>query len=194
MADADETKGQQEQPNAKAKESNKKSSNRRFLPCMMVAIVVVVCAGVGFGLGRFLGGPSASQAAGTAQQAQQANAQLLGADDSAAQLEHTWYYDLEPVVANLNDPGVTRYVRVALTLQISSEVSQKKSIALITQKNPVLKNWLTIYLASQTVEDMRGDRNLRRIQSDILEAFNEKLYPGAKPQIKGILFKGFAIQ
>ena len=108
MADANETKEQQEQPDAKAEKSDKKSSNRRFLPWMMVAIVVVVCAGVGFGLGRFLGGPSASQAAGTAQQAQQANAQLLGTDDSAAQLEHDWYYDLEPVVANLYDPGLTR--------------------------------------------------------------------------------------
>jgi len=194
MADADETKGQQEQPDARAEKSDKKSSRKRFLPWMMIAVVVVVCAGVGFVLGRFLGGPSTTQAAGAAQQAQQAHAQLLGTDGSAANLENTWYYDLEPVVANLNDPGVTRYVRLALTLQISNEVSQKRGIALITEKNPVLKNWLTIYLASQTVEDMRGDRNLRRIQSEMLEAFNEKLYPNAKPQIKGILFKAFAIQ
>jgi len=194
MADADETKDQREQPDAKAEKSDNKSSSRRLLLWMMIAVVVAVCAGVGFGLGRFLGGPSATQAAGAAPQTQQAHAQPLATDDSAAQLENTWYYDLEPVVANLNDPGVTRYVRLALTLQISNEVSQKRGIALITEKNPVLKNWLTIYLASQTVEDMRGDRNLRRIQSEILEAFNEKLYPGAKPQIKGVLFKGFAIQ
>ncbi len=194
MADADETKGRQEQADAKAEKSDKKSSSRRLLPWMTMAVIVVVCAGVGFVLGRFLGGPSATQAAGTAQQTQQANAQLLGTDDSAAQLEHTWYYDLEPVVANLDDPGVTRYVRVALTLQVSNEVPQKKGVAFLTEKVPVLKNLLTIYLASQTVDDMRGDRNLRRIQSEILEAFNEKLYPDAKPQIKGILFKGFAIQ
>ena len=163
---------------------------------MTMAVIVVVCAGVGFVLGRFLGGPSATQAAPPdgwrTQQTQQAHAQLLGADDSAA--KNTWYYDLEPVVANLDDPGVTRYVRVALTLQVSNEVTQKKGIAFLTEKVPVLKNLLTIYLASQTVDDMRGDRNLRRIQSEILEAFNEKLYPDAKPQIKGILFKGFAIQ
>jgi flagellar basal body-associated protein FliL len=194
MADADETKARQEQAGAKAEKSDEKSSSKRFLAWIIMAAVVAVCAGVGFGLGRFFGGPSTTQAAGAAQQAQQAHAQLLGTNDSAADLANTWYHDLEPVVANLNDPGVTRYVRLALTLQISNEVSQKRGIALITEKNPVLRNWLTIYLASQTVEDMRGDRNLRRIQSDILEAFNEKLYPNAKPQIKGILFKGFAIQ
>lgn len=192
MADADETK--QQQPQTTAKEPDQKSSSRRFLPWIIVAVVVVVCASAGFVLGRLFGGPSTTQAAGNAQQTQQAHEQLLGADDSAADAENTWYYDMEPVVANLNDPGVTRYARIALTVQISNEVPQKNGIALLTEKSPILKNWLTIYLANQTVEDMRGERNLRRIQSDILEAFNEKLYPDAKPQIKGILFKGFAIQ
>jgi flagellar basal body-associated protein FliL len=73
-------------------------------------------------------------------------------------------------------------------------LQQKKGGAFLTEKNPILKNWLTIYLASQTVEDMRGDRNLKRIQSEILEALNEKLFPNAKPQIKRVLFKEFAIQ
>ena len=194
MADRDETKKPQERPDAKAEKSDKKSLSSRLLPWMMLAVVVVVCAGAGFVLGRFFGGPSATQAAGTAQQAQQAYAQVPQTNDSAADLENTWYYDLEPVVANLNDPGVTRYVRVTLTLQISNELQQKKGGAFLTEKNPILKNWLTIYLASQTVEDMRGDRNLKRIQSEILEALNEKLFPNAKPQIKRVLFKEFAIQ
>jgi flagellar basal body-associated protein FliL len=194
MADEDEIKRQQERPDAGAENSDEKSSSRRFPPWMIIAVVVVVCAGAGFGLGRLLGGPRASQAAGAAQQAQQAQPQFFGADNSAVGVENTWYYDLDPVVANLNDPGVTRYVRIALTLQVSNDVQQKKGVAFLTEKNPVLKNWLTIYLASQTIEDMRGDTNLRRIQSEILEAFNEKLYPNAKPQIRGILFKEFAIQ
>lgn len=192
MADADETKQQKLEP--KKKDPDQKSSSTRFLPWIIVAVVVVVCAGAGFALGRLLGGPSTTQAAGNAQQTRQDHGQLLGADDSAVDAENTWYYDMEPVVANLNDPGVTRYARIALTVQISNEVPQKNGIALLTEKSPILKNWLTIYLANQTVEDMRGERNLRRIQSDILEAFNEKLYPDAKPQIKGILFKGFAVQ
>jgi flagellar basal body-associated protein FliL len=198
MADADETKKPPEQLDAKADKSDKKSLISRLLPWMMLAVVVVVCAGAGFVLGRFFGGPSATQAAPPdvlrTQQAQQAHAQLPQTDDSSADLENTWYYDLEPVVANLNDPGVTRYARVTLTLQVSNDLPQKKGSVFFTEKNPILKNWLTIYLASQTVEDMRGDRNLKRIQSEILEAFNEKLFPNAKPQIKRVLFKEFAIQ
>ncbi|GAH72149.1 unnamed protein product, partial [marine sediment metagenome] len=108
--------------------------------------------------------------------------------------QKTWYYELEPVVANLDVPGITRYVRAAITLEISAEVDQEKGIAFLEEKKPVLTNWLTIYLASLTLEDIRGDRNLRRIQSQILDSFNEKLFPDARPQIKHILFKEFAIQ
>jgi len=73
-------------------------------------------------------------------------------------------------------------------------VEQKKGLGLLQEKIPVLKSWLTIYLASQTLEDVRGDRNLMRIQSEILDAFNEKLFPNAKPKIKHILLKEFAVQ
>jgi flagellar basal body-associated protein FliL len=71
---------------------------------------------------------------------------------------------------------------------------QKYTAFLDEEKKPTLTNWLTIYLAGLTLEDIRGDKNLRRIQSQILDAFNEQLFPDAKPQIKHILFKEFAIQ
>ena len=57
-----------------------------------------------------------------------------------------------------------------------------------------MTNWLTIYLASLSLGDIRGDKNLRRIQSQITDAFNEILFPDAKPQIENVLFKEFPIQ
>ena len=105
----------------------------------------------------------------------------------------TWYYDLEPVVANLDEPSVTRYVRAAIKLEINSAMEQDKGEKHLEDKKPILTNWLTIYLAGLTLEDARGDRNLKRIQSQILDAFNEKLFPDAKPQIKRILFNEFVV-
>ena len=77
---------------------------------------------------------------------------------------------------------------------MNPEIDVKKGTAFIEEKKPILTNWLTIYLAGLSLEDIRGDRNLKRIQSQIVDAFNEKLFPDAKPQIKTILFKEFAIQ
>ena len=101
---------------------------------------------------------------------------------------------MESVVANLDEPGVTRYIRAALTLEISSALTQEKGVALIEKKKPILTNWLSIYLASLTLEDIRGDRNQIRIQTQMRDGFNEILFPDSKPKIKRILFKEFAVQ
>ncbi len=196
MADKKADKKEVEkQEDSKAEKSDGKGLVSRFLPLIIMAVVVVVCAGAGFGLSRLLAGPGTDQTAEPAQKDEPAQAEDLKADDSsAAEHQKSWYYDLEPVVANLDEPGVTRYVRATLTLEISPEVDQKKGIAFIEEKKPLLTNWLTIYLAGLGLEDIRGDRNLKHIQLQILDAFNERLFPDARPGVKKILFKEFAIQ
>ena len=174
--------------------TDKESLVGRYLPWITMAVVVVFCAGAGLGLGRLFGRSGTDDTAELSQQTERADTQSPTTAGSEEDWQKTWYYDFEPVVANLNEPGATRYIRAALTLQISSEVEQKKGLGLLQEKIPVLKSWLTIYLASQTLEDVRGDRNLMRIQSEILDAFNEKLFPNAKPKIKHILLKEFAVQ
>ncbi len=189
MADEDIEK----QEDSKTEETDKKTSTGGFLQWIIIAVVVVVCAGVGLGLGRLFAGSDEAQTAELSQQDQsalKADAPDLTGGDS----QKTWYYDLEPVVANLNEPGATRYVRAALTLEISSEVDEKKGIDFIEEKKPLLTSWLTIYLAGLSIEDIRGDKGLNSIQSEVLDAFNERIFPGNRPQIKKILFKEFAIQ
>jgi len=197
MADADDTKKKEDskakESNKKADKSDEKTSGDGIVPWIIMAVVVVICAGAGLGLGRLLAG-QAAETAESSQQNQSDETEDLKADDDSTTDSQNWYYDLEPVVANLDVPGVTRYVRVAITLDVSSEINQKKGNAFFEEKKPLLTNWLTIYLASLGIEDIRGDKNLKRIQSQILDAFNERLFPDAKPQIKHILFKEFAIQ
>ena len=76
----------------------------------------------------------------------------------------------------------------------SVDVDVKEGTAFIDEKKPILTNWLTVYLASLHLEDIRGDSNLKRIQSQVMDAFNEKLFPDSKPKIKNVLFKEFAVQ
>jgi len=200
MADEDVEK----QEDSKTEQPDKKTSTGGFLQWIIMAVVVAVCAGAGLGLGRLFAGSGEAQPAETSQQPagrlpadQPAQMEDLKTDVpnlTGGDSQKTWYYDLEPVVANLNEPGVTRYVRVALTLEISSEVDEKKGIGFLEEKKPLLTDWLTIYLAGLSIEDIRGDKNLKRIQSQVLDAFNERLFPDSRPQIKKILFKEFAIQ
>ena len=197
MADEDDAKQQEtqeKQKTTKTESSDKKSLVGRFLPWIIMAVVVVLFVGAGLTLGRMFAGSSTPQTPGASEQDQSAQEDNLEAKGSAADTQKTWYYDLDPVVANLNVTDVTRYVRASLTLEVSSEVDEKKGSAFFDEKKPILTNWLTVYLASLGLEDIRGDSNLKHIQSQVLDAFNEKLFPDSKPKIKRILFKQFAVQ
>ena len=77
---------------------------------------------------------------------------------------------------------------------MSSELDAKKGTAFLDEKRPILINWLTVYLSSLGLEDIRGDNNLRSIQSHIRDAFNEELFPDSKSQILQVLIKEFPVQ
>ena len=177
---------------AKPAGDEKKSAGGGILPWIIMGVIVVVSAGAGIGLAKLFGGTKkvSHEAAG----AEKKTAEVKAGDIAAGANQKSWYYDLDPVIANLNEPSATRYVRVTITFEMSEKIATDKGKAFVDGRKPELTNWLNIYLASQAVEDIRGDKNLRRIQSQIRNAFNEKLFPGGQPGIKQILFKEFAVQ
>ena len=196
MADTEDTKEQNPQEDTKTEKSEKKSLIGRLLPIVIIVLVMGLCAGAGVGLGRLLAGPNSTQASESSpNEDEPVQTDIIESDsNSEDNSEDVWYYDLESVVANLNEPNVTRYVSTSITLQISSDLSEKKGRDLFDQKIPILTDWLTVYLAGLSLEDIRGDKNLKKIQSQILNAFNDKLFPDSKPMIKHILFRNFAVQ
>jgi len=191
MADADDTK---EQEDSEPVKKDVKTSRGGMLQWIIMAVVVVIFAGAGFGLGRLFAGGSTPKTAEPSQEDQPTLTENPKANDSTTDSQEGWIYGLEPVVACLDEPGVTRYIRASLRLEISSELDQKQGTALLEEKKPILVNWLSIYLASLKIDDIRGERNQKHIQLQILDAFNEKLFPDAKPQIRKILFKEFVAQ
>jgi flagellar basal body-associated protein FliL len=207
MADENETTEQQElqeqqeqqeqqdqQTDSKEEQRTGKSVIGRVLPWLILAVVVFSCAGAGFGLGRLFAGSQEKKPVTSEPSASAEVDELTVDDESAEGSKKTWYYDVDPVVANLNEPSVTRYVRATFTLEMSAEVDQKKGTAFLDEKKPVLINWLTVYLSSLSLDDIRGDKNLKSIQSRVREAFNEILFPDSKPQIKQVLIKEFPVQ
>lgn len=185
-----------------------KGKGRSIVPWIIITVIVLAAAGAGVGLGRLFAGngkpKSAEEMVSSKEPAAEVEAKAEPAakhgaakkepDKPGAAKEDAYYYNLEPVVANLDEPGATRYVRAALTLELSPELTAEKATAFMDQKKPLLTNLLTIYLAGLNIEATRGDKNLKRIQSDICDIFNERLFPNGKPLIKRILIKEFAVQ
>jgi flagellar basal body-associated protein FliL len=102
------------------------------------------------------------------------------------------YIDLETVTVNLDEPRLARYVRVAVTLAVP--VQDAPAVReIIREKMPTLKDWLNTYFVGCTLEDVRGPANLNRMKREILDAFNEQLWPNQKPLINQVLFKELTV-
>ncbi|KPK43245.1 MAG: hypothetical protein AMJ65_06305 [Phycisphaerae bacterium SG8_4] len=193
MADVDEIKEQKE--SAEEKDGGK-SLIKRFLPWIMIAVIAGFCAGAGFGLGRLFAGSGAPAPDGAGPKPDEPNLvdELAADSDSKNDYGEVWYYELDPVIANLNEPGISRYVRASFTLEISGEMDQEKGSAFFDSKKPILTDMLFVYLSGLSLDDIQGDKNLKSVQSRIREMFNERFFPDSKPQIKRVLIKEFPVQ
>ncbi len=163
---------------------------------LILGAVVVAGATGGFALSQLMGGqesPVSNAETGVQGNDTQTFDALLASQ--AANGGRPWVFDgLEPVLANLDEPGVTRYVRVTISLEISPEMDQVKGDEFLKQRTMLLRDWLTTYFAGLSLEDVRGSRNLNRIKREINDQFNALLFPKSKPFVQQILFREFAVQ
>lgn len=189
MADPENTENPKQET---TEEASKKGGISKLLPWLAPVLALIVCAGAGFAVSRLFGTRGGAQNVSAAEEAETAASQLPPMDEANA--GDVWYCDLEPVVANLNEPGVTRYVRVTVTLEVGNGMAEKDGLPFLQQRMPLLKNWLTLFLSNQTLEDTRGERGLRQMQTQIANTFNQGLFPNAKPCVKRVLFKDISIQ
>jgi flagellar basal body-associated protein FliL len=186
-----EAQAKQEKPEAQAEPDNNKG---QLMQWIIMAGVIMALAVVGFFLGGKMGHiPKPQKPVFPTENTGSAQSELL-TDNPAKASSEGWYYDLEPVATNLSDPGSTRYVRAVLTLEISPEVDKAKGTQFLDERKPVIANILNIYFAGLTIEDINSDKDMKRIQYELLETFNDTLYKGSKPLIKQVLFREFGLQ
>ena len=193
MADK-ESKKTNEDEKAEEKDQDKKSGTKTsILAWIIIVVVIVLLGGSGFVLGRLLAGSSAPEI--TEPHQENAQKEKMTTNGSKTDSKNTWFFnDMESVVVNPDEPGATRFVRVGLILEMSAGLSEDETKELIVAQKPLLMNWLNLYFKSLTLEEMEDDNDLKRILSQICDAFNEILFPDAKPQIKKILIREFNIQ
>jgi len=105
-----------------------------------------------------------------------------------------WYFPLEAVIVNLDEPGVSRYLRASITLELSPDWNAEEGMVFLEEKALILRDTLRTYFADLSLEEVRGRRNLDRIKRQIQDMFNEILFPDGKPYVHGIFLKEFAVQ
>ncbi|NQV31179.1 MAG: flagellar basal body-associated FliL family protein [Phycisphaeraceae bacterium] len=106
----------------------------------------------------------------------------------------SFFYKLEPVVANLNEPGATRYVRTELVLIIHPNYNQASAQPILDAHKAHFKHFLSLYLADLQLNEVRGEANLKRILKDVTQGLSDVLPQMTPPLIKKVLCEAIAIQ
>lgn len=195
MADKEKEEKKEEQEEAK----EGKSSGFTLYTWLILAGIVIAGATGGFALSQLLAGGKQSESSEiqAAQNNPQQGPEVKSFEDMISDESKSgkaWYYELEPVIANLDEPGITRYLRATITLEVNSEMNQEKGLVFFDEKMLIMRDWLTTYIAGLSLERIRGTRNLSRIKKEVRDHFNELLFPETKPFIHGIFLKEFAVQ
>jgi flagellar basal body-associated protein FliL len=155
---------------------------RQFI--LLCAGVMVIAAGAGYGaavLGGYGGGPAPAP-----------TPQAADAEPKPPAQEPYQYVDFDPITVNLDEPRLARYVCVVVTLEVTSTEFEEVK-ALVDTRKPALMNWMTVYFASCSLDDLRGSANLNRVQREILDGLNTRLWPDAKARIRNVLFKKLTV-
>ena len=188
---ADDKEKQQDKQAEQGKDSAGGKKMGIFIWLILGAVVVAGATG-GFALSQLLGGQPASPA--PTDKAQEEQEKIF--DPAAATPgQKSWPYDkLDPIVANLDEPGVTRFVRVSVILEMSPQMDPVKGPEFLDEKKVLLQDWLTTYFAGLSLDDVRGSRSLNRIKREIQDQVNQLLFGHDKSYVERVLFKEFAVQ
>lgn len=168
-----------------AKEASESAGSplRGLIPLLVIsATIAAAAAGGGYMTGMMLTKPAQAQASEPAP-----------LPEEKGPVNDHFYYKLDPIMANLSDPRMARYVRTTPTLAIRPADKDTASTVLDSKK-PEIKGWLMVYLSGCTIENVRGPDNLKRIQREIMDGLNDKLWPDQRPLIVDVILEDMAVQ
>ena len=153
--------------------------------------IAIICAAGGYGLSGLFAKAAPSKVE-EAPEGEVAEAEAyLSLDPDAAK---PWPFELKPIVANLNEPGSTRMIQVAVVMEISGDMDEELGKEFLEEKKLYLRDWLGTYLAGLNLEQVKGASSQNRMKVEIKEDFNEILFPDSKPLINRVMLKDYTIQ
>lgn len=153
--------------------------------------IAIMCAGGGYGLSGLFAKVTPDKVDVEAEAEKEKTAAYMSDDPDSAK---PWIFELDPITANLNEPGSTRMVQVTVVLELAAAMDQTEGEKFLKEKVIHLRDWLGTYLAGMKLIQVKGSSSQSRMKVDIQESFNNKLFPDSKPLVQKVMLKDFIIQ
>ncbi len=97
------------------------------------------------------------------------------------------------VVVNLSEDRMTRYLRVKVAVLTTAE-SEKEVTERVAKHKAAAKSRLISHLAGKSLKDVSGTTGVNRLQREILELFEDVMFPEGGSHLKGVLFEEYVVQ
>jgi flagellar basal body-associated protein FliL len=97
------------------------------------------------------------------------------------------------VVVNLAEDRMNRYLRLKLAVLVDAE-AEKEVTELLTKQKAAVKSKLINHIAGKSLKDVSGSVGVNRLQREVLERFEEVLYPDGHSRIRAVLFEEYVVQ
>lgn len=152
---------------------------------IIIILLLVVLGGAGGGAFFFLNQGDGGEAEAAAAAAEIAAAEQASA---AAQVQSVAFYEVPDIVVNLaSSGGISRYLKIKLTLELASELD----IPHIEKLMPRIVDDFQVYLRQLRVEDLQGSAGIYRLKEALLMRANQSAQP---IEVENILFTEMLIQ
>jgi flagellar basal body-associated protein FliL len=157
------------------------SSQNGLGKLLRLGIVGLLIAGAGWGIPALLK-PSSSDKATTPREPLP---QIAGTK--------TVLIPFGDVVANLDADRPAHHVRLRIVLVVD-QAREKEVTKLLQDRKAVMQTWLNGYLSERSFKDVSEEAGINRLHQDILDQFNEILFPSGSERLRDLLFDEFVVQ
>ena len=110
-----------------------------------------------------------------------------------AKHEHLACVPVGDVTVNVNDDRVSRFLRLKVAVQCE-EAAEAKAKEHVEKNKAALRSWLVGHLAGKTLAEVKGPVAIARLQREVLERFDDMLYPEGASPLRAVLFEEYIIQ
>lgn len=151
---------------------------------MLIGIIAVVVIAIGAAGLFFLKGKSGAKAQGSHNA--EAVADSAGGHDASDKKSGS-IFNLEPFIVNLQDNSGTRYLKLTINLELTSNTSSEELAA----QTPQIRDSLIILLSSKGYSDIGTVEGKYQMRDEIVARVNQFLHKG---KVKTAYFTEFVIQ
>lgn len=107
--------------------------------------------------------------------------------------EHLASVPVGEVAVNLAEERMTRFLRVKVAIQCE-ESAESKLKEHVEKNKAALKSWMISHLAGKSLKEVSGTVAIHRLQREMLERFEEILYPSGESPLRAVLFEEYLVQ